>query len=553
MPRKLVVYSIPDDFDPATHVALGPWCFYQREDVFPDWDELTFCDAFDDPDVRAAMADAAIHTANGLLDELWPEMNRLHGCDHDRAFWHTVLMNWLMHLVMLSWRLWAQTALFIRRHGDEPFEVAVEGRGRPFQFAQTLDFIMAVFGDSPFRRWLASEVVRRQAPSHWTLVESATLDAARPDLPQIPPPKPWQPIGHINGLGSFWTHALATYLKLLPPRASYKRPRNEPTGFPPAVPPGLLALLRELVAETLPLTLGDGFANLCKSVGNVTFKPGRLHISAPSYHSDPSNLLLAMAAESGERIVMSQHGGTYGWARTISMTGELEYVHDTFLTWGWTRHDGYQGRFVPLPPPLIGRRVGQHRFQDDRMILVGAAMYGFNPRIDNYPDPVAYRKRKRQFIDALPAPLRGKLAYRAYRDDKCFADDGYLRRFYPDLATVDGDLSQAMLRAKLVVQDHHSTTLSITLGANIPTIGIWDERAWPLGGDGKILFDRLRKAGIAFDDPAEAARHIQRIWDNVEGWWSSREVQDARKAWTARFGWGTRWWWLHWLLRLPRL
>lgn len=552
MPRKLVVTSIPNDFDPATHVALGPWCFFQREEVYPDWDRLDFLDPFEDPEVRGVKADEAIQTANALLDELWPEMNRRHGCNHDRAFWHTLLMNWLMHLVMLSWRLWAQTALFIETHGDETFEVALDSHDGPFRFGSTVDFIMAVFGDSPFRRWLTHEVVRRQQPAHWSATTGEVI---------VPPPvskealKPvvWGPIGNIGGLNRLHLKLLDLYVRLLPRRAAKPRKSPEVKGFPEALPAGLLALLRQLLDETMPLALAENLPALEAHLKGLPVKPGRLHISIPSYHSDQDNLQTALAAEAGERIAMMQHGGTYGWARTISMTGELEFCHDRFLSWGWKHYDNYRGRFIPLPPPLIGRLLGRHRPQDDRMILVGAAIYGLNPRIDNYPNPVPYRQRKLRFIEALPQSLREKLGYRPYRDPKCFADADYLRRVFPDLQLVEGDLTQAMLRARLVVQDHHSTTLCLTLGANIPTIGIWDERAWPLGGDGKPAFDKLRQAGIIFDDPAEAARHIERIWPDVQGWWQSKTVQDARKEWAAQFGWGSRWWWLYWLWRLPQL
>lgn len=553
MTRKLVVASIPDDFDPSTHAALGPWCFFQREHVYPDWDGLPYVDAFADPEIRGQRADDAIQTANALLDELWPEMNRRHGCNHGRDFWHTLLMNWLMHLVMLGWRYWANIALFVEHHGDEAFDVALLERQGSFRFPDTHEFIMSVFGESPFRTWLAYEITRRLAPAHWQLRQNGIISAPEIASSQLSSSKTWSAVSHVNGMNRLWSNALSAYVRLVP-KSQYRKPeQNRPQGFPKSLPAGLLELLRPLLNETMPQILDEGFPTLLASVQTVRFTPGRLHICGPSYHSDQSNLLLALAAEAGERIVIAQHGGTYGWARTISMTGELEYTHHAFLSWGFTRHNDYQGRFYPMPSPLISVQMGKYQPQDDHMILVGAAMYGLNPRIDNYPDPVAYRKRKLEFIRALCPQLLGKLGYRPYHDPKFFEDADYLRRFYPDLKVVEGNLTQVMRRAKLVVQDHHSTTLSITLGANIPTIGIWDETAWPLGKDGKPLFDRLKAAKIVFDDPAEAARHIERIWPDVQGWWRSAEVQDARKAWARQFGWGSKYWWLHWLLRLPRL
>ena len=40
--RNLVIGRIPADFDPKTHVALGPWCFAGAEHIWPDWDDQEF-------------------------------------------------------------------------------------------------------------------------------------------------------------------------------------------------------------------------------------------------------------------------------------------------------------------------------------------------------------------------------------------------------------------------------------------------------------------------------------------------------------------------------
>jgi len=553
--RKLLTYSIPDDFDPAVHVALGPWCFYKREHVYPNWAELPLCAPFADPQHRANRSNEAIQAANALLDELWPEMNARHGYSYSRQFWHIILMNWLIHLVMSTWRVWDTVSSFIEDNRDEKFTVCITKQDFEFKFENTLDFMLSLFGDSLFRSWLITEVTLRLIPNDWPIeyVERNLTAPSHNSLPPMELDQSWSPLGRDTGIPSRLRILLELYIRMLPRRR--KQPDRHPSGmgFPQAMPLELVRLLEELRQRTMPRTLAHDIPKMREAFKSLPFKSGRLRLTAPTYHIDHNNFKNALASEAGERIVMLQHGGTYGWARTISMTGELEFWHDTFASWGFKTYDNYKARFRPLPPPFIGRMCGRYAPQDDRMILVGASMYGLNARIDNYPDLSPYRKRKRIFIDALSPELRSHLAYRGYEHHDTFDDGKYLRHFYPDLELVQGELRPQLLEAKLIVQDHHSTTLSMTLGANIPTIGIWDETAWPLGKDAKPFFDRLKAAKITFDDPTEAARHIESIWPDVQGWWNSPEVQDARKAWARQYGWGTKWWPIHWLLRLPLL
>ena len=117
--RELVLERVEEGFHPDTHVALGPWCFAGVEHVYPDWDALAFAESFQDGRERWVQAEAVRRLAGALLDQIYPEMNRLHRTSYDRAFWHTVLFDWLLHLVMFSWRMWRHVELFISKTGDE--------------------------------------------------------------------------------------------------------------------------------------------------------------------------------------------------------------------------------------------------------------------------------------------------------------------------------------------------------------------------------------------------------------------------------------------------
>jgi len=65
-------------------------------------------------------------------------------------------------------------------------------------------------------------------------------------------------------------------------------------------------------------------------------------------------------------------------------------------------------------------------------------------------------------------------------------------------------------------------------------------------------FDGLRRAGILQDTPGEAARQVREIYDRVDEWWFSAEVQAARWEFAQHFARASRKWpreWVAWLSR----
>ena len=62
---------------------------------------------------------------------------------------------------------------------------------------------------------------------------------------------------------------------------------------------------------------------------------------------------------------------------------------------------------------------------------------------------------------------------------------------------------------------------------NIPTIIFWDTKYWEITKSAEKYFDQLKKVGIFHDNPESAARHINKIWNNVDLWWDSKEVKVA--------------------------
>lgn len=160
-----------------------------------------------------------------------------------------------------------------------------------------------------------------------------------------------------------------------------------------------------------------------------------------------------------------------------------------------------------------------------------------------YGDSGAYRALEyfdmnKRFLAGLGEDTLGKLYFRSYplwaiRDwltwDTSFILASYISKvkIYDD-STGSGKL--LMQHSRLVVSNYLSTSYLESIIADIPSVFLWN-RDTNLFTEKYIgVFDALIKVGICQTNPEDAAKFINKIKGNPEGWWRSSAVQKSRKV-----------------------
>ena len=89
--------------------------------------------------------------------------------------------------------------------------------------------------------------------------------------------------------------------------------------------------------------------------------------------------------------------------------------------------------------------------------------------------------------------------------------------------------------SKLIVHTYNSTTMLETMNSNIPSIILLNKDFWELSNEAKKIFSILRLNNIFFNNPIEAAMHINKIWNEVDNWWFNDKTQKARNSFVKNF------------------
>ena len=298
-------------------------------------------------------------------------------------------------------------------------------------------------------------------------------------------------------------------------------------------------LLIKMSREYLPTSFLEGFAALKMSVHQMGFpiSPKTIFTSNRHIYDDVFNAWVAEATENGSRLVLGQHGGYYGISKfpTFAERHELS-ISDTYLTWGW-RPAISSLRGIILT--TAGSRRKQKKY-GSRALLVTDEIWS-HPRsvYTDIPETSNYLGHLGLLVGSLPASIQHSLELRRHlgQPEVGHPVENWWRK---QLSTIDmGDtsvpFSKIIKNAKIVIVAHNGTTIPENFSQGIPTLITWTSNWVEIRDEAKPIFAKFAEVGIFHEDPVSLAKHISAIWDNVDAWWESKEVIEARELFCSQY------------------
>ena len=562
--RRLFLDTVPDNFDPELDIAIGPSCFVGREHIWPEWDRHSFDDPLADSDIQWRDWMRTRILANRMSRMIGQDLNRRHGTYYGPRYWRELTLLWLLLLIQSAWLRYLQINRAIERWGNETLTVPVAAGIGEWRFLDDLDFFHNGPKNPDYDLWIGTLLLQAGAPKTWSLVPvrdvgfRTTSSEIPTELPQgfvkrvLSALLPRRAVYNLTDAGK--AEWLLSILVLFFPRHRQDLPPlvdelPDAQVWPP-FPDEFLALLDVLIAQTMPKTLTENFAEYDRKASQLGYRAGRLFISGASKYVPKTRFMTAHAIEKGERVVRYQHGAFYGSAH-IMIGHEIEYYDHAFISWGW-RHDNRLPRpAIALPAPGLSRLRECHDRKTEDLIFIGTNVelgpYPFKPgpQSSGY---LKYRRRKIDLINALTPESRSRLKYRPYMKTHSDLDDlDYVARWTGPIPVITGDLDPSLFGCSLAIIDHPGTAMYKALVANVPTLLVWDRAAWPMHSRGNRELDGLERAGIFNDSPISAAQRINTLVGHIDKWWFSEKVQRARSAWCAENAISRKIWVWPWL------
>ena len=292
-----------------------------------------------------------------------------------------------------------------------------------------------------------------------------------------------------------------------------------------------------LIFDLIPICYLEEYSSLVRVSELVRWpKEPRFIFTSNNFVSDEVfKIWTAEKVNKGTPYFVGQHGNSYGTDRFYQSTIE-EVTSDKFLTWGW------EGGLSQHTKAFIFKNVSNSRIQNsikNGLLLVETLLTSRSKVWEQADEYEKYMKEQFRFVASLKSQPRDNLMVRLYGGyaDHLGEDDIRWLNFDQQIKLDRGDapIRELWLKNRIVVHSYDSTGMLETLEANLPTIAFWQNGLDHLVEGAIPYYQLLINAGIVHLTPESAALKVNQVWDDVENWWKSRKVQDAREIFCLQY------------------
>ena len=307
------------------------------------------------------------------------------------------------------------------------------------------------------------------------------------------------------------------------------------------------SVLSKILLSNIPVLFVEGFASFRSAVVNLPIHKSKAFFTANALHGNYIFKYYVAEHYKTAKILNSQHGGGYG-IDFIAPTEEYEKsVVDIFYTAGWKK----EAKTIPLAIPKFNPKRFSGCIPLDIILFTIAEMPRYVYRSDITTMSSNYlQKDLEQIMRFLEHfKLRDKLLIRtcpqnlygwdtneriAEHFNDCFFDD-FSKPF-----------DQMLKKARLFLASGAHTTYLEALVANKPTVIFLSNKIYRFHPDAQPYFERLQDVNILHYSPISAAKHLNAVYEDVDTWWQSTEVQDARESFVEKYArsspnWADEW------------
>ena len=288
--------------------------------------------------------------------------------------------------------------------------------------------------------------------------------------------------------------------------------------------------LSENFCRDIPQCLIEKFEDIKKLTQKILIRPKIILSDINHKNNTIFKFWIMDCLKENTKLITTDHGGIYGnGMRAIHFDEEIS---DTSLKW----HKPMRKTNFQLPVMHLLRFENYRiKYQKrDKLLIIchDASKYPKHFSVG----PIANQTlRQLYFIKNLNNNLDTSIIKKQFIRPY-FADNGWrinekLKNFNMKnnfLLNKYNDYRNCMKRSKLIVVTYPKTAFYESLLSG-PTILLYEPRYYRENKELKEVINSLKKVRIVFDDPLDAAKHINKYWNNLNNWWEANETVKARK------------------------
>jgi len=296
-----------------------------------------------------------------------------------------------------------------------------------------------------------------------------------------------------------------------------------------------LNTLNQLIPRQIPVAYIENYSSYRK-ISNLFFpkSPDVIFTSNSYYFNEAFKFWSAKNIEGKTKLLISQHGISGVSLRDPTEYHQLNISHQ-FYTWGW--NDGTtKTKKMPSNKLSYTKDIMSYNPSGDVLCVVMSDIINYLNKQVPFPIERGYKDYIDELIkinQCVNQEIASNFRYRLYHtnfnretlDVKYkFISSGLLHK----VENNNLNFYESVKRSRLVIISYLPGTTSLeVLSANIPSLHFCPKNSGELNKISRKYYEKLKKAGVFYDDINSLSKKINEIYHCVDQWWYSKNVQDA--------------------------
>jgi putative transferase (TIGR04331 family) len=299
------------------------------------------------------------------------------------------------------------------------------------------------------------------------------------------------------------------------------------------------SVIRHFIPLHLPTLYLEGYPILVKKVEQLPWprKPKAIFTSNSYSADDTFKAWSASKTELKIPLIIGQHGGNLGMTPFAFHEEHQITIADQWLSWGWV--DSERPQIEPIGN-LKDVSNNQDYERKGQALIVGMSLPRYSYHLFAIPISsqwLDYHKELILFLNTLPIKLRNQIVFRPYPAEYGWEQVARVKESFSEISIAPRQKNMRSLikKSRIYISTYNATTYLESLNWNVPTIMFWNPNHWEIKPEVKPYFELLKSVGIFHESPESAAQQMIKVWDDVDLWWYSDDVQSVRHQFCQQF------------------
>ena len=294
--------------------------------------------------------------------------------------------------------------------------------------------------------------------------------------------------------------------------------------------------------KLMPLIYLEGFNDLLRCSNGANFPKNIKSIltTIGIWKDDVFTVWVAQRIQNGASLIVGQHGGEYGTALFSFFEEHEKDISDKYLTWGWSDDPV---KVIAAPAPILINKKNCIWKKDGNISVIckTSARYltHMHPNLLCGTKGDIYLSEVQSLLKSFTEEVKNISIVKLFHEDK---DRGkplgsILKKSFPEIhfLPLKSSLERLLSSSRLSIHTYDGTTFLETIGVGRPCMIFFNPDINPIRKSAQPFYNKLEEVGIYHKTSESASKKIIEIYKDVEKWWESNEVIEAREIFCNEF------------------